>query len=184
MKTAFKTANTAPTTMLFWEAANKWRSHDDLMPTVALSEENNTTFYSKITNKMIEVFWEFSALCIINCNIVLRGVWCTDSTCKPCMHTFLTCFAVLWTWISLRGSEEMQQDPAGQSGSWLGVLLTTGCNTHTHTRLNTWPCKTWLYYTSYYTVLYSWLRKPPTCLVISQYIHSLFTLLGTHNPAH
>lgn len=40
IKTALRTANTAPTTMLFWEAARRWRSQDDRMPTGDLSVES------------------------------------------------------------------------------------------------------------------------------------------------
>lgn len=35
--TALRTANTAPSTMRFWEAASRWRSQEDRIPTVGLS---------------------------------------------------------------------------------------------------------------------------------------------------
>lgn len=34
--TALRTANTAPSTMRFWEAASRWRSQEDRIPTVGL----------------------------------------------------------------------------------------------------------------------------------------------------
>lgn len=40
IKTALRTANTAPTTMLFWEAARRWRSQDDRIPTEDLSAKS------------------------------------------------------------------------------------------------------------------------------------------------
>lgn len=36
-KTAFSTAKTAPSTIRFWEAASKWRSQEERIPTVGLS---------------------------------------------------------------------------------------------------------------------------------------------------
>lgn len=37
--TALRTANTAPSTMRFWDAASRWRSQEERMPTVGLSGE-------------------------------------------------------------------------------------------------------------------------------------------------
>lgn len=48
--TALRTANTAPSTMRFWEAASRWRSQEDRIPTVGLSAEGAQIRGSKSRN--------------------------------------------------------------------------------------------------------------------------------------
>lgn len=48
--TALRTANTAPSTMRFWEAASRWRSQEERIPTVGLSGEGAEVRVSKSRN--------------------------------------------------------------------------------------------------------------------------------------
>lgn len=93
MKTAFRTANTAPTTMLFWDAASKWRSQDDLMPTVALSERSKPHVIP-IQQTKRRVIQNFSAWWTIKHGNAAPGVWCINKAralpvLVSCGHGFL-----------------------------------------------------------------------------------------------
>lgn len=104
MNTALRTANTAPTTMLFWEAARRWRSQDDRIPTGR-----------KIKTSQ-------------NCRITLSGRKNSHFRQRMCVRTaFVTWFyAILRNRIALWRLKKVQQNPAGEPGSGFWVLLAAG----------------------------------------------------------
>ena len=100
--TALRTANTAPSTMRFWEAASRWRSQEERIPTVGLSGETAEVRGSKSRNGV--------------------GGVATLSTAGRLGSRSLT--SVRLARIELRCLEKVEEDAAGKPGPRLRVLLT------------------------------------------------------------
>lgn len=100
--TALRTANTAPSTMRFWEAASRWRSQEERIPTVGLSGETAEVRGSKSRNGV--------------------GGVATLSTAGRLRSRSLT--SVRLARIELRCLEKVEEDAAGKPGPRLRVLFT------------------------------------------------------------
>lgn len=101
--TALRTANTAPSTMRFWEAASRWRSQEERIPTVGLSGEGDEVRGSK--------------------SRIHGGRGTTLSTVGWFRSGSLT--SIRLARIELRCLEKVKEDAAGKPGPWLRVLFTT-----------------------------------------------------------
>lgn len=102
--TALRTANTAPSTMRFWEAASRWRSQEDRIPTVGLSVREPQSGGSRrksserVGRATVSLAAWLQSESLTSIRLARIELWCL---------------------------EQVEEDAASKPGPWLRILFAT-----------------------------------------------------------